>query len=210
MTVTEITLLHLLQGFTITNADVRLKLAHARTVMQDFTGRTFYYLQQVEDPSFIYIFGEWNSLDQHMNEFIPSAENRALLEGLKDLLSVDWLLHVDTPHADLPLPGLGKKQTKAPVYGLVRHFVRNGRRAQFQETYENEKRHLQAFVTGGTIGGGWRVDKEGEEEEWVLLTPWMSVEQHHSFAETDGFTKYGKIQECIEGADIKHARILDL
>lgn len=210
MTVTEIALLHLLQGLTISDADVRSKLAHARTVMQDHTGRTFYYLQQVEDPSYIYIIGEWDSLDQHMNGFIPSAENQALLEDLKDSLSVDWLLHVDTPHADLPLPAYGKSQPKASVYGLVRHFVKNGRRAQFQETYENEQRYLQAFVTEGTIGGGWRVDKEGDKEEWVLLAPWTSVEQHHGFAETDGFTEYGKIREHIEGAEIKHARILDI
>ena len=210
MTVTEIALLHLSQGVTIDDANVRSKLAHARGVMQEYTGRAFYYLQQVEDPSYIYIIGEWNSLDQHMKHFIPGADNQALLEDLKDLLSVDWLLHIDAPHADLPLPVPGKNQAKASVYGLLRHFVKHGQRAQFQETYEHEQRHLQGFVTEGTIGGGWRIDKEGDEEEWVLLTPWTSVEQHHAFAETDGFAEYGRIREHIEGAEIKHARILDV
>ncbi|KAF3053144.1 hypothetical protein E8E11_010545 [Didymella keratinophila] len=210
MTVIEIALLHLSQGVTISDPDVRSKLAHARSVMQEHTGRNFYYLQRVEDPSYIYVIGEWDSLDQHMNDFIPSADNQALLEDLKGLLSVDWLLHIDASHADLPLPVPSKNQAQASVYGLVRHFVKNGQRAKFQETYENEKRHLQAFVTEGTIGGGWRVDKDDDNEEWVLLTPWTSVEQHHAFAETDGFAKYGRIREHIEGADIKHARILDI
>jgi heme-degrading monooxygenase HmoA len=210
MTVTEIALLHLSQGVMISDADVRSKLAHARTVMQEYTGRTFYYLQQVENPSCIYIIGEWESLDQHMNDFIPSAENQALLENLKELLSVEWLLHIGAPHAALPLPASAQNQAKASVYALVRHYVKNGQGAQFQETYENEKRHLQAFVTEGTIGGGWRVDNDGDEEEWMLLTPWTSVEQHHAFAETAGFAEYGRIREHIEGAEIKHARILDM
>jgi heme-degrading monooxygenase HmoA len=199
MTVTEIALLHLSQGVMISDADVRSKLAHARTVMQE-----------VEDPSCIYIIGEWDSLDQHTNDFIPSAENQALLENLKELLSVEWLLHIDASHAALPLPASAQNQAKASVYALVRHYVKNGQRAQFQETYENEKRHLQAFVTEGTIGGGWLVDNDGDEEVWMLLTPWTSVEQHHAFAETAGFAEYGRIREHIEGAEIKHARILDM
>lgn len=210
MTVTEIALLHLAHIATADDTDVRSKLAHARSVMRQYTGRAFYYLQQIEDPSYIYIIGEWKSLDQHMNDFIPGADNQALLEDLKSLLSVGWLLHIDAPHADLPLPEPSENRAKASVYGLVRHFVKKGQRTQFQETYENEKRHLQAFVTEGTIGGGWRIDKEGDKEEWVLLTPWTSVEQHHAFAETDGFAEYGKIREHIEGAEIRHARIMDI
>jgi hypothetical protein len=55
MTITEIALLHLSQDITIDDADVRSKLVHAKSVMQNYTGRTFYYLQQVEDPTYIYI-----------------------------------------------------------------------------------------------------------------------------------------------------------
>jgi heme-degrading monooxygenase HmoA len=210
MAVTEIALLHLVQGVTIDDAHVRSKLAHARAVMQEYTGRTFYYLHQVEDPAYIYIIGEWDSLDQHTDNFIPSADNQATLESLKGLLSVDWLLHIDAAHADLPLPPSRMNMATASVYGLVRHFVKGGQRKKFQEAYDNEKRHLQAFVTEGKIGGGWRVDRDGDKEEWVLLAPWISVEQHHAFAETDGFAEYGKIREHIEGAEIKHARILDI
>ncbi|KAF2632036.1 hypothetical protein BU25DRAFT_138079 [Macroventuria anomochaeta] len=218
MTITEIALLHLSPYVTIDDADLRSKLAHAKTVMQNYTGRTFYYLQQVEDPTYIYILGEWESLDRHMNDFIPSTDNLALLESLKNLLSVDWLLHINVPHADLPLPEAGTSKQKASVYSIVRHFVKDGHRELFQWRFDTEKHHLQDFVSEGKIGGGWRIDKEGgkeggkegDKDEWVLLTPWTSVEQHHAFAETDGFAKYGNIREHIEGAEIKHARILDI
>ena len=210
MTITEIALLHLRPGVTIEDANLRSKLAHAKVVMQDYTERTFYYMQQVEDPALVYIFGEWDSLDQHMNKFIPSAENQELLESLKDLLSVDWLLHINVPHADVPLPTPGTDKRKAATYGIGRHFVKNNQRDQFQQTFDAEKHHLQGFVTEGMIGGGWRVDKEDNKEEFTLLTPWTSVEQHYEFAETDGFKEYGRIREHIEGVEIKHARILDI
>lgn len=210
MTITEIALLHLSPDVTIDDTNFRSKLAHAKTVMQDYTGRTFYYLQQVEDPTYIYIIGEWDSLNQHMNDFIPGTENQTVLESLKGLMSVDWLLHIDVPRVDLPLPGPSTDKRKAAVYGIVRHFVEVGQNERFQQTFDAEKHHLQDFVTEGTIGGGWRVDGEEDKEEFVLLTPWTSIEQHHAFAETDGFDEYGKIREHIEGAEIKHARILDI
>ncbi|KAJ4355084.1 hypothetical protein N0V95_003247 [Ascochyta clinopodiicola] len=210
MTVTEIALLHLSPNVTIDDANLRSKLARAKTVMQNYTGRFFYYLQQIEDPSYIYIIGEWKSLSQHMNDFIPGSDNQAVLESLKGVMSVEWLLHIDVPHADLPLPSGGANKQKVSVYGIVRHFIKDGQKGQFQHTFDMEKRHLQEFVTEGELGGGWRVDQEGSKDEWVLLTPWTSIEQHHAFAETDGFAKYGKIREYIEGAEIKHARMLNI
>lgn len=210
MPVTEIALLRLAQNVAIDDDNLCSKLAHAKTVMQDYTGRTFYYLQQVEDPTYIYIIGEWKSLDQHMNEFIPSSDNQAVLEKLKDLLTVEWLLHIDTPHEYLPLPRADAAKSKAPVYAIGRHFIKDGQQAQFQWMFEEQKHHLQDFVTEGSIGGGWRVDGEGSKDEWVLLTPWTSVEQHFAFAETGGFAGYSKILQHIDGAEIKHAHILDI
>lgn len=209
MPITEIALLHLLPNVTIDDENLRSNLAHAMTVMQGYTGRTFYYLLQVEDPTYIYIVGEWDSLHQHTNEWIPSAENQALLGSLKALVGVDWLMHIDTPHTNLPLPGAGATEQNNPVFAIVRHFVKDGEKPRFEETFGAEKQHLQDFVTEGKIGGGWRIDGDAKDE-WVLFTPWKSVEQHHAFVETDGFTKYSKIRQHLEGADIKHARILDI
>jgi heme-degrading monooxygenase HmoA len=210
MPVTEVALLHLSQGVTIEDANLRSKLAHAKTVMQNYTGRIFYYLQQVEDPTYIYIIGEWDSLDHHIIDFIPSADNQAVLESLKGLLSVRWLQHIDAPHADLPLPGPGTGNTKGLVYSFVRYFVKDGQRDQFRQTYEDEQDHLQSFVTEGRIGGGWRIDNEGGKEEWVRLISWTNVEQHRAFAETDGFAENSKIREHIDGVEIKGAYILEI
>jgi heme-degrading monooxygenase HmoA len=214
MTITEIALLHLASSITIEDADLRSALAHAKAVMEGYTGNTFYYFQQTEDPSYIYIFGEWESLDQHMNHFIPGAENQAVLESLKDKMTVDWLLHADVSHADLPLPFSDAERAKALRGELVlcvgRHFVKEGKREMFQESFKANKHHLQNYVTEGTIGGGWRIDIEGGRDEWVLLCPFKDVQQHLDFAKSEGFEHYAQIREYIDGAEIKHAKLLDI
>lgn len=210
MTVTEIALLHLSPNVAIDDTNLYSKLAQAKIVMQDYTGRMFYYLQQMEDPMNIYIVGEWDSLEQHMNEFIPSAKNQMLLESLKGLLSVEWLLHIDASHADLPLSEADPSKQASMVYAIVRHFIKSGEKQKFLQTFDTEMYHLQDFVTEGKIGRGWRIDKVDDQDEWVLCTPWTSVEQHYAFAETEGFAKYGKIRGHLEGAEIRHARMLDI
>jgi quinol monooxygenase YgiN len=214
MSVTEIALLHLSPNVSIKDSDLRSRLAYAKKVMQDYTGRSFYYLQQIEDSSNIYIIGEWGSLDQHMKNFIPSEANQALLQALKDDLNVKWLMHIDASHDSLPLPKSDAEKTKALrgelAIGIVRHFVKSAEMSRFQQTFEENKQYLQGFLSEGTLGGGWRIDNEGGKEEWVLLCPWTSVKQHEDFASTAGFEKYGQIRAHIDGAEIKHAKLLDI
>ena len=96
------------------------------------------------------------------------------------------------------------------VWSIGRHFVKEGKKEEFHHTFQTNGQYLQDFITEGTIGGGWRADKENDKEEWVLLCPYTSVEQHLDFAKTDGFQKYAQIKEYIDGAEIKHAKLLDI
>jgi heme-degrading monooxygenase HmoA len=214
MAITEIALLQLSPGVTSIHADLRTKLTRAKEIMQDYTGRTFYYFQQCEDPSYFYVVGEWESLEQHMNVYIPSEANQALLKSLGEELSVVWLLHIDTPHAALPLPKTDVDKAKARngelVISVVRHFIKDGESEKFQQTFESHKDHLQNYLTEGMMGGGWRIDKKDGKDEWVLLCPFKSVQQHTDFASTDEFEKYGQIRDHIDGAEIKHGVLLDI
>jgi quinol monooxygenase YgiN len=214
MPITEIALLHLAPGVVAENVNLRTNLSHAKTVMQNFTNHTFYYLQQTEDPAYIYIIGEWESLDQHLNQFIPSVDNQAVLESLKDVLTVDWLEHIDASHANLPLPK-DEAQLKAAqcgelIWSIARNFVKEGEKLVFQETFDANKHYLQDHVTEGTIGGGWRIDKEDQKQEFVLFCPWKGVQQHLDFGKTEAFQKYAQIREHMDGAEIKHAKLLDI
>jgi quinol monooxygenase YgiN len=214
MPITELALLRLSPGITIENPTLRSNLSHAKTIMQNYTGHTFYYMQQSADPAYIYIIGEWDSLAQHLNDFIPGRDNQVVLEGLAGLLTVPRLEHIDVSHAELPLPRSDRERETALrgelVWSIGRYFVRRGEKAAFQEAFEDEKQGLQDFVTGGRVGGGWRVDGEEEKEEFVLLSSWKSVGQYGEFGETEGFREYGRVGEFVDGADIKHVRLLDI
>jgi heme-degrading monooxygenase HmoA len=211
MTITEIALLSLSSHVISINTDLSAKLANAKKIMQEFTGRRFYYLQQCEDPSLIYIIGEWDSLDQHMNEFIPSESNQAVLESLKDDLSVLWLLHIDAPHASLPLPRIDTATVEAaPILSIRRFFIKDGAKESFHDSYEASKHHLQDKSTEGFIGGGWRVDQEDGKDEWISLCPFTNVQQHPDLANTDGSEGYEQMRVHTDGAEMRLARFLDI
>jgi hypothetical protein len=60
MTVTALGLLKLKPSFPIDDPEVRAGIAEAKKAVQEFTSiDVCYYLQQVEDPSFICMLSEW-------------------------------------------------------------------------------------------------------------------------------------------------------
>lgn len=87
MTVTELAILpithSLTKEFPALPPHLIQKLQTAKSVLEKASGRAFYYFQQVEDTSIIYILGSWESVAAH-REFLPSVENQRLLELLKD------------------------------------------------------------------------------------------------------------------------------
>lgn len=58
-----------------------------------------------------------------------------------------------------------------------------------------------------TYAGGWRIDREGENGEFVLLAGWNTVEDHYGFAESEAARAFGRIKGTIKSAEIKHVRL---
>lgn len=214
MPVTEIALLRLSPGTSLLDQDFRRKLAHAKSVMQMDTRRQFYYMQQIEDPACIYVIGQCESLSYHMEVYIPGSANQSVLQSLEGTLTVEWLQHIDVPLTDLPLPQTEVQMQAAycghPVWSIIRHIVKAGEKQRFHDTFDTNKGHLEEFVTEGKIGGGWRVDGEEGKDEFVLVCPWKSVEQHLEFGKNEGFETYAEIRGFIDEADYKHATLLDI
>ncbi|KAF2497918.1 hypothetical protein BU16DRAFT_580486 [Lophium mytilinum] len=222
MTITELALLRLLPPTTSTTPSLLSALANAKTVMESYTHHRFHILQQVEDPTLLYILGEWDSLTQHMEGFIPSATNQALLTSLHGIVEVVSLTHYDVPLTQLPVPDAVEKKGRRGngngkgVVSIARHFVKAGQKGKFEEAFEANKGELQEYVAPGVCGWGWRVDREkeeegqGEREEFVLFSPWESVDAHVGFGKTEAFERYAGFREWIDGADVKHARVLEL
>jgi hypothetical protein len=87
MTVTELAILPLTHPLTKEShflpSSLIQKLLTAKSVLETASGHSFYYFQQIEDPSIIYILGAWDSVTAH-HTFLPSSENQKLLELFKD------------------------------------------------------------------------------------------------------------------------------
>lgn len=164
----------------------------------------FILFLQIENPTFLYIIGEWEDVRQHREEYIPSEANRQILELLKDEVSVEWLLHIDTDQENLPL--------SAPIISIGRHFISSGQKAAYNGTFEAVSHHLKSYITPSHFARGWRLDKEegDDKEEDLLIAGWDDVASHQGFAQTDGFKQFARIREFMKDADIKHAKRLDV
>jgi len=200
MAVTELALLRLKPTTSIEDPELKEKLVKAKHAMQDYSGKTFYYLQQVEDPACIYILGEWESLSQHYDGYIPSKANQDILQELKDEIEVSWLSHLDVSIAEI--------QLGAPVLSLGRHMIKVEKRQEFEDCFGENRKHLDTFVTEGKAVGGWKLDDGRDIEEFVLFAPWKEIPQHMDFGKSEGFEEYFKIKDFIEKADIKHVRVV--
>lgn len=180
------------------------KFKHAKEVMEKYSsGHSFYFLQQLEDPSILYIQGAWPSVEFHREQFLPSPENQQVLRELKDDLTVEWMFHIDMDAEKIPI--------HAHTLAVVRHIIKPGEKDAFKQKFEENVPYLSKVVDG-KLAGGWRIDKDNsEEEEWVLFTHWNSREEHAAFGNTEGFMHYGKIRDHLtDGTEVRHAKVIDL
>jgi heme-degrading monooxygenase HmoA len=95
----------------------------------------------------------------------------------------------------------------APVIAVSRYFVEPAQKAKFDAAFRNGAPYLGAQTAPFAYNGGWRIDKEGDGEEFVLFSGWNKVQDHYSFAETEGFKEFGKIKDALQGAEIKHVQL---
>lgn len=222
MPVTELAILPLRPGVDPSDETFVAKLRHTKQVMENalgVPGRRFVYYQGVDNNSkktdrtcwVYYLLGDWQSAAEHRDDFLPSPANQAqlaLVDDVFDLARVD-MFHVDVPAAQLP--------TDADVLSIGRHRVRAGDKVAFEERFGECKPWLDRYVSREKKpAGGWRIEKAAaipgreEEEEWVLLCGWESVQEHMEFAGTEGFERYGRIRELVQGFDVKHGKRIAL
>lgn len=137
-----------------------------------------------EDPSLIYIFGIWTSLDAHL-EFLASPACSEVLGPQEDMLRFEWTIHLET--ADVPHLLL-----KSPFVAIQRLEVDAVHVDRYNEAIS---KHLQALQFPGLveIRHEWRCDAPIRNLQSVILTSWGSeiwcnidVRKDIAFASTDG------------------------
>lgn len=101
----------------------------------------------------IYLVGQWDSLDQHIDGFIPSDANQELLESLKGCVSVEWFFHLHVEGNVLPMwEGGGGRGGEEKIWRITRFVVKVGQKEKFMEVMA---------VEGRGRGGGWKVERGG-------------------------------------------------
>jgi hypothetical protein len=236
MPVTELALLRLRPGTSLSDHSFRSKLAEAKRVMETYSNNLattvhhptanpthintedipkpapdqhqFFYYSQHEDPSHLYIIGSWPSAAMHRQSFIPSAENQELLSKFKDDISVESMFHVEIEQSSVPLD--------APVLAIGQHWITPSNNAGFEEAFEDNRHHLEHFSTR-KLAGGWRHEKEerpdgGQKDVFVLFSGWDDVDHHMKFGKSQSYEEYSKIIKWIDegGFEVKHAVKVDL
>ncbi|KAL8372461.1 hypothetical protein RB595_002000 [Gaeumannomyces hyphopodioides] len=189
MAITELALFRLSGQETL--ATMRPFLQRIKNVTETWTCRpdTVRYFQQADDARAIYLFGPWASLSEHMDGFVPSAGNQALLQENAGRLTIEAFLHFE---AEMPRGELG---TGACV---VRNFCKQGaREAGYGQTMEK--------AASSTLGGhaspvaGWRVDvPEHETMEEFVIFGWPAdgadaPRQYHA-----------AVEGCVDRVEAKH------
>jgi hypothetical protein len=206
MPVTELANFHLKNNKgldALENEDTKTAFLIATKKQAADAGYPVYIFTQVEDPSHIYLLGGWDSVEAHVEKWIPSEENQKLLASVQDGLDVVWVHHIDIdPVANENGSGV---PLSAPVIAIGRFFLQGSKKASFQDDFSANKHYLEAFTAPKSFGAGWRLDSEGSGEEFVVFSGWDTIEDHGKFAASDGFKDFEKIKAYLDGTDIKHA-----
>ncbi|GLI76353.1 hypothetical protein PoHVEF18_004625 [Penicillium ochrochloron] len=159
------------------------------------------FVRQIEDPGLVYLLGGWASVAEHFGDWITSEPNQRLLAQLKDSIGIEWLFHLDID------PSMHSIPLNAPVLGISRYFVEASKKDEFDSIFKAGARHLGEYTAPYSYAGGWRIDKEGGDEEFVLFSGWNKVKDYSGFADSDAFEEFGKIEGAIKGAEIRYVHL---
>lgn len=161
------------------------------------------YLRQMEDPSFFYLLGGWESVEKHTGEgqWLSSEVNRNLLAQLQSDLDVSWMFHLDVD------PSTSKIPLNAPALAITRCFVETSKKEEFDAVFKAAVSHLNAYTAPFSACGAWRIDKEGEDEEFVLFSGWSQVQDHIDFGGSEASSEFGKLKALMKDADVKHVHV---
>jgi heme-degrading monooxygenase HmoA len=205
MPVLELLLLRLRPGISPQDPTLVENLSTVRSLVH--TNSRFYHC--IEEPTLIYILGQWPSLAAH-KAFLSSPEKDAILLPQTHQLDFAWMLHLDLPEGKsmedvLPFT--------APILGIARIFFNNS--DPDVDAYKKILADHRSKVVGTTgpypFFDAWRIDAEEGKAEYVILTGWESVEAHDELTSTLRVTnrEYATATGYVEGMEVRHMRNLE-
>jgi hypothetical protein len=203
--ISEIGLLKLKPEHKVTDEELKRRLEQIGAGLEKFTGHPFYYLQQAEDPSMIYLLGEWNSLSEHYDKLHNSEEFKGRLPIMMQYFDFQWMAHYDFK--------LSQTQLGAPGFLEVGRFMvaSDGEdKEAFQECVDAVWENMSKDMMAAKPLGGWKVDEQRDKEEYVFVLPFKNQQTHDEFYETDAGMAYGALKEMTVGTEVRRLKLLDI
>lgn len=178
-----------------------------------------------EDDSLVYLVGGWNSIDQHVTEWIPSSINQGLLSLLGDDVDVKWMFHLSCEPSDLVERVIrGAIEQRKDVIEIGRYVVEESVKDEFERVWKANVRPLEESVNedaprDSKREGGWRLDQGYDREqldqsasqnmptEFVSFMKRLSMQKDHVFAEAIGFQENTNIRSLIVSEEIRHGTV---
>ncbi|KAK0525372.1 hypothetical protein OC834_005047 [Tilletia horrida] len=199
---------------------LRAELSHALTTLQEAHDEPFVYYRELEDPSLLYLMGNWPSLAAHMDAFIPGEANQELLRRLANHVEIVDFQHLDNVRIqDTPLDW-GKGEDKDPGAGEVvavsRLWVKKEEREAFDELGRRNLKLLATYASPRRVVEAWRIEPEEPErypgtKQSITLTGWDSIEHHYTWPKQPEFAEFSSERRSkLAGFEVRHIVKLEL
>lgn len=169
MAIIELAECKLKNGITASDPDLLKNLKEVKRVIEEYSGLTTLFFEQIDDPTVIFVVGAWDSKETHEKGFDGSPQQAEILELIKDQMGITWMHYMDVEQNDIPV--------HSPVLALVKatlpkYVDREGFVSSMQAATED--------VDGGPYGaiGAWNLRKDKHEPDVrVHFSGWGSVEE---------------------------------
>ncbi len=187
MAISEIGLLRLKPSASLEDPEIQKRLADIKSHLSSFTGHEFYYFRQVQDPSLLYLLGQWESLESHYKGMHGSEEWKKGVMEMSNYFAFQWMAHYDFQLASL-------KPDAGSIMEVRRFLMKTNARAAFDK-------HAKAIETEAigdkdSLVSGWKVDAKEDNEEYAVILVVVDAEKRSALSE-----RYDTLAQFAESSD---------
>ncbi|GKU06264.1 unnamed protein product [Fusarium langsethiae] len=210
--VTEFSYVTLKQGINVFDESAAAKTYQnvIDTVLRQPGARRVYTSLEVEDPSKMWLFLDWDTLEDHEN-YPKSADHGPIIESLRPLADFEQSMNKHVTLNPFPpedvLDSASSPVTEVLVAFFPSDYSISSRAAATRRLEQFAAQALKASPDWRGISYGWSVENDvpirGDEGNsgamLVAFIGWPSLEAHQKFRDTDDFKQNIGLLREMEG-----------
>lgn len=167
MTISELGLLRLKPTASLEDPDIQTRLKDIKSYLRSFTGHEFFYFRQLDDPSLLYLLGQWESLESHYTGMHGSDEWKKGVMEMSNYFEFQWMAHYDFLLDSLKPSIDDNGDNDAGVLEVHRFLMKTGSRAEFDKHAEAISKETTGENSNAVFG--WKVDSKENNEEYAVV-----------------------------------------